>query len=142
MGLGIFPGVPLGTENYFQSPGNIPTHTSQFLQAPRCPSVVLLEKWQGLVLRVIKYSWMCLLGFCLFFLQHNTTTQLDSLTLLSLLIFLSSQYQHAPPLYLTKVFRVQAVVQCNLQVGTGALPPLRSVLVRHCRSFSLVLRLL
>ena len=140
MGLSIFLGVPLGTENYFQSPGNIPTRTSQFLQATRCPSVVLLVQWQVLVLRVSKHSWMFLLGFCLFVMQHSTTTPWDSLTLLSPVLFRSSQYQHAPPLYLTTVFHFRAVVQCNLQVGTGALPPLRPILVRHHISSSLVLR--
>ena len=87
MGLGIFLGVPLGAVNYFQSPGNIPTSTSQFLQAPRCLCVVLLAQWQVLFLRVSKYYWMWLLGFYLLVLQHNTATPLDSLTLLSLVIF-------------------------------------------------------
>ena len=84
--------VPQGSENYFQSPGNIPTRTSQFLQAPRCTYVVLLAKWQGLALRVSKYSWMCLLLFCLFVLQHSTTTPWDSLTVLIPAVFCSRVY--------------------------------------------------
>ena len=55
MGLSNFLGVPMVTEKYFLSPGNIPTRTSQFLQVMICPSVVLLVQWQGLVLRVSKY---------------------------------------------------------------------------------------
>ena len=81
-----------GYGNYFQSIGNIPTRTSQFLQEPRCQSVVPLAQWKGLVLRVSKYSWICLLVFYLLFLQHNTTTQLESLTLLGIVISRSSQY--------------------------------------------------
>ena len=142
MGLVIFLGVPLGTEKYFKSLGNILTCTSQFLQAPRCLSVVLLAQWQGLVLRVSKYSGMCLLRFHLFILQHNTITSLESLTILSPVLSNSSRYQHVLPLYLTTGFHFRAVVQCNLQVGTSALPPLRHVLVHHCRSSSLVPRLL
>ena len=141
MVLGIFLGVPLDMESYFQSPCSIPTRTSQFLQALRCPSVVLLAQWQGLALQVSKYSWMCLLGFCLFVLQHSNITPWDSLTLLSPVVFRSSQYQHAPLLYLTTVLHVLSFVWFNLQVGTGALPPLGTVLVRRRRSSSLVLRL-
>ena len=105
MGQDIFLGVPLDTENYFQSLGNIPTRTSQFLQAPRFLSVIPLSQRQVLVLRVSKYSWMCLLGFYPFVLQHNTTTPLDSLTILGLVISRSSQYQHVPPPYSTTGFR-------------------------------------
>ena len=47
MVLGIFLGVPLDMESYFQSPCSIPTRTSQFLQSLRCPSVVLLAQQQG-----------------------------------------------------------------------------------------------
>ena len=123
MVIGIFLGVPMGMESYFQSPGNISTCTSQFLQAPRCPFVVLLAQWQGLVLRVSKYSWICLLGFCLFVLQHSTTTPWDSLTILSPVAFLSSQYQHAPLLYLTTVFHVRVVVWCNLKLAQSRCLP-------------------
>ena len=139
MVLGIFLGVPLGKESYFKSPISIPTRTSQFLQALRCPYVVLSAQCQGLSLRLSKYSWMCLLGFCLFVLEHSTSTPWDSLTLLSPAVFRSSQYQHDPLIYLTTVFHVLAVVWCNMQVGTGALPPLIPVMVRRRRTSSLVL---
>ena len=142
MGRDIFLIVPRDTENYFQSLGNIPTCTSQFLQAPICLSVVPLAQWQGLVLQGSKYSWMCLLEFYLFVLQHDNTTPLDSLTLLGLVISCSSKYQHVPPPYFTTGFRVRDIVQCNLQVETSELPPLRPVLVRHCRSYSLSLCLI
>ena len=141
MVLGIFLGVPLDMGSYSQSYGSIPTLTSQFLQALRCLSVVLLAQCQGIFLQVSKYSWMCLLGFFLFVMQHSTTPSWDSLTPLGPTLFNYSQYQHALLLCLTTVFHVLAVVWCNLQVDTGALPPLRPVLVLCRISSSLVLRL-
>ena len=126
-------GVPRNIKKYFQNLGNIPTRTSQFLEAPRCLSVVLLAQWQGLVFRVNTYSWIYLLVFYLFVLLNNTTTPLDSLTILGPVISRSSQYQHVPLPYLTTGFPIRAVVHYNLQVDTSVLPPLRPVLVRHCR---------